>query len=497
MGPSVQRQAIDRHPDWPGLYADGSPDIFNGLTPLKSQMDFLADGTKYFMWGGEVRAGKTVALCWKLFSLAWSWPNNLIVLGRWHKEHLYESTLDTFRRCYPETKYPITYEGGKEPDHIKFPNGSKIMLVPLSDRKRWPGQELGAFGIDQAEQCTRETWTDLSRRLCRMTVPVQSHFGLGVSNFEANWDWARDMFVDKSSIEPDVRDQFGYMTNPHGENDHNIPPNYRNEQGGMLSPMERDRLILGIDHRNIGHVYPAWNEERHVRSFDLQTHVPLARYYVSYDYGREHPTAILLGAVDADGRHWIRAEQYANHTDIPDHEIAVHRLALETGFPLDKALFVAGWDVFAKKHDGRCIADEWSREFVWTPAPRRVHDRIERVSFLLRDQPDGKPGLVVHPDCVNLRHEMARYKYKDDGSGEVARETEHYRSDAADSLGYFALKAIEPSVPAKAKSSLLTPQSFEKMLAYQRRTGRRMGYWEPTREQPEPIWKRDDPESRR
>ena len=175
MGPIARRDKQPHHPEWSGLFEDGSLDLFGPHTPNPSQILFCNHPAKHVMWGGAVRGGKTWALWWAMVELAWAYPNNLLVVGRWVKDHLYNSTFATFKRLFPATAYPMKcHPNDEEPDEIRFPNGSKILLVPLSDRKRWPGAELGGFGIDQAEQCTRETWTDLARRVCLMSVPVES-----------------------------------------------------------------------------------------------------------------------------------------------------------------------------------------------------------------------------------------------------------------------------------------------------------------------------------
>jgi hypothetical protein len=219
------------------------------------------------------------------------------------------------------------------------------------------------------------------------------------------------------------------------------------------------------------------------------------RYIVSYDYGRNHPTAIMLGAVDRNGRIWIRAEHYARDMDVPEHEMAVQRLASEVGFPLDNAIFTAGWDIFNVKSNGACIANEWSGEFKWSSAPHSpgaIAARIEKTSTALSDKTDGNPGLYVHQDCVNLRYEVARYKYRDDGSGKPSPPTETYRDDAVDSLGILVESAMAPVAQAAPKSSVLTPQSYQKMLKLSR-PGRRFGYWIPVDGEPDPAtlpWKK-------
>lgn len=480
---------MNRHPKWLGLYEDGSVDIFNGYTPLESQAAFLNVQEKWVCWGGAVREGKTWALCWKLFALAWSYPGNLLVLGRWIKEHLYNSTLATFKRLYPSDKYPITYYPNEETtEEIRFPNKSKILLVPLADRKRWPGAELGGFGIDQLEQCTRETWTDLERRVCLMTVPHESHWGGGVANFEANWDWARDVFVDKIGLTENVKHLYKYLEFEVGQNDKNLPPGYREERIGSMSPLEADRLMRGIDHRKIGKIYKKWDETRHVKMFELDDLGP-CRYVVSYDYGREHPTAILLGAVDRNGRIWILAEHYEREMDVPDHEMAVQRLVSELNFPLSEAMFTAGWDIFSVKSNGKNIADEWSSAFKWDSAPHgpgAIQTRIERTSNCLADMTDGNPGVYVHPRCVNFRYEIARYKYRDDGSGMPAQQSDTYRTDACDAFGILCEKAMAAPAAAPVKSSILTPDSYKKMLKLSR-PGRRFGYWMPGAGDPDPA----------
>jgi hypothetical protein len=313
-----------------------------------------------------------------------------------------------------------------------------------------------------------------------MTVPHESHWGGGVANFEANWDWARDMFVEKIGLAYNVQHLYKYIEFEVGQNDKNLPPGYREERIGSMSPLEADRLMRGIDHRKIGKIYKKWDEARHVKLFELDD-LGECRTIVSYDYGRDHPTAILLGAVDKNGRIWIRAEHYERELDVPEHEMAVQRLVNDLNFPLKGSTFTAGWDIFNVKSDGTNIASEWSSEFPWGSAPHgpgAVATRIERVSNVLSDMTDGHPGLYVHPDCVNLRYEIARYKYRDDGSGVPARPSETYRDDAVDSCGCLIQAALTPSSEAAPKSSVMTPQSFQKMLKMSR-PGRRVGYWVP------------------
>ena len=493
-------------------------DLFNGWIPHASQRKFLESRSRYICFAGQVGPGKTTALCWKAFWLSMNYPRNLGYLGRWVEEHLYDTTLASWKECFPIEKFGniMRYIGGEtEPKGIEIaardPNNpellswdykSTIKLVPLSKSSRWPGGQLGFFAIDQAEQIPEvKTWTDLMRRLRRKNVPYADQHGFCTANYEANWDWMNELFnehkIENRTMPEEEASKFECIESLPEETDKNFGPGYRKEQMAVLPPLQAKTLIQGINVRTIGRVYKPWNEDVHVRNFEfeeVEKQYGGLSFVMGYDYGMEpDPTAVVFIGVDRQGRCWVRAEHIKTDTTIkddtltgkPGHETLIKDIAARIGFPIERSRFVSGWDSFGKRHTGLRIVDEWSRMFHWTPANCDNDAGIMRVLTLLTTCPkkmDGDendlPLLIVHKECEQLRYSMSYYKYSEDGSGKPAKKQVPGIKDVQDALRMAVMDAVTPHEPIPVKSSILTVKSYADIIK-RNKQGRREGFWVP------------------
>jgi len=494
-------------------------DLFNGLEPHPSQKKFLQSHSRFICFGGLVGPGKTSALCWKIFWLCVNYPRNFGFLSRWVEDHLWDTTLENWKELFPLEKYGdiMRYVGGDrqpdgieiaarhpdDPDVLSWDYKSVIKLVPLSNPKRFPGGQIGFYGVDQGEQVPdASTWTDLMRRMRRKNIPWVNQHGLMTANYEANFDWIQEMFIDHKvenrSMPPEEAAKFEFIEADPAETDANFGPAYRKEQLAVLPPLKAKTLIQGINVRTIGRVYKEWNEEVHVKNFEFQQVAEEyggLNYILAYDYGMSpDPTAVVFIGVDRAGRCWVRAEHVANDLTVkdntlgemkPGHETIVRDIAARIGFPLDRARFTAGWDVFGKRHTGLRICDEWGRDFPWQPANCDVDAGIMRVNTLLQTCPkrvDSEekdiPLLIIHTECEQAKYSFQYYKYADDGSGKPQKKQTPGIKDVADAIRMGVMEAITPRSPAPAKSSVLTAKTYDQIIKARKR-GRKEGFWIP------------------
>ena len=494
--------------------------LFRGWTPRPTQRRVLECQKRHIMVGGPVGPGKTAGVLWKIYWLCVNFPRNLFLIGRWVEEHLYETTIPSWKELFPEEEFGhvMRYLGGDkepygveiaardpaDPEKLSWDAKSEIRFVPLSIAKRLPGGQIGGFLVEQAEQVpTAETWANLARRMRRKCIPWANQHGLGTCNYEENIDWIIEMWIDGKIENRPLPDEFRANTEfieaPASETDANFGDQYRREQLAMLPPLKAKMLIEGIMVRNVGRVYKDWNEDIHVQSFEF-SEVAEQRggltFILAYDYGMSpDPTAILFMAVDGQERVWIRAEHVLTDTTVKDDEVAgkkgheaiVREIAERIGFPINRASFPSGWDVFGKQHTRLRIADEWSDDFVWHPANCDVQEGILRVSTLLVTRPKkvdnpeefDLPLLQMHPECENTRYAMASYRYADDGSGKPARKQTPGIKDTADALRYGCLDAVAPHAPKAEKSSILTPKAYDAITRANRKSGRKWAFWVP------------------
>ena len=450
--------------------------LWGTFKPNPTQKEAFDSDARYKCYAGKVGPGKTTWLCAEMFYLNIMVPNNLTVMGRWVKKDLWTSTCANWLELFPPADCPyLTYSSNlDELEWVKFPNGSVMHFVPLADRDKWPGSQLGAFAIDQLEQCQRETLTDLMRRLRRPKTPPHLLRGLATANYEKNWPVFREIFKYKRGIDPNVMladgrsvaDLFQLFTPEEGENEDNLRAGYYEEQRATLQPFERARLIEGKDLENVGMVFPEWSEEIHTAEFeieDLEKEGP-CRYVVSYDYGMKHPSAFHFGVVSQGGRRWYLGEHGGSMMRVATHQAALVALAEKLRFPLERAMYWAGWDIFNTKHE-EGIDSEWSAPFKWAMANRSKSFRREKMKEFLAPMPDGKPGMIVHKRCENLIHQMPRLFFDDDaartGEEKYARGTP---DDFYDSASYLLVGSLTPEAPKPVKNSYLTGSNWKKAM---------------------------------
>lgn len=191
-----------------------------------------------------------------------------------------------------------------------------------------------------------------------------------------------------------------------------LPPDVFDEQyGGEFTALS-------------GRVYADFAPATHVAALAPP---PGAVLYRGVDFGFTNPSCCLWAALDAQGRVLVLHELCRDGLTVED-------LAREVNGIDD------GWRAAAFK-PGKAWGDPASPGGIETlcrngihcvAADNRLSSGVDLVRTALRMRPDGKPGLMVNPRCVNLIRELENYTWEDGVSGRerVPRKGNDHALDA-------------------------------------------------------------------
>jgi phage terminase large subunit len=153
-----------------------------------------------------------------------------------------------------------------------------------------------------------------------------------------------------------------------------------------------------------GQFFTTWSRERHV--IPPIAEIPFDwRLWCALDYGFTHYTVVYLLAQSGDGDIYHLAEHAERGWLVERHAAAWNAVLGRHGVPRWRlAAFVAGADVFAKKHDGGTIADQYrAHGFTLTAANTdRINGAAEYLKRLGDVSAGIRPTLYVSESCPRL-----------------------------------------------------------------------------------------------
>jgi len=176
-----------------------------------------------------------------------------------------------------------------------------------------------------------------------------------------------------------------------------------------------------------GMIYPQFNEDTHVRTFDFQ---PAWRNWLAVDFGFVDPFVCLDIMIDQEDRVWVWREYMVSYLTNHDHSLALRNRENPGGYHID--------GVAADPRDPDGI-----NTLAWTlgSAHATPVDRVlgyEAIRRALKVRPDGLPGLMIHPRCSELIRQMKLLRYADSKEGHNSKQTQHdYDDHGPDALRYF------------------------------------------------------------
>lgn len=300
-----------------------------------------------------------------------------------------EAVEDLRREVLPGTPHDYRKQEGV----ITLPNGSRVVLGHFQherDIDNYLGLQYDGALIEESTQLTSRKIQDV--RTCVRTSKLgwrpriyhtTNPGGVGHSAFKAAFvePFRKGCEVATRFVPATVRDNAF------------VNPEYRQSLEALTGWIRRAWLDGDWDIA-AGQFFTTWRR-------DLHAVPPVAvladwRVWLTLDYGFTHFTAVYLLAQDNDGNIYAVDEHCERRWLVPRHAAAI-RSMLDRNHVGSHQLeaFVAGTDVFAKRHNGGTVADDYAAEgFKLTPANT---DRLNGAAEILSRLGDNEADPVIPP----------------------------------------------------------------------------------------------------
>jgi hypothetical protein len=390
----------------------------------------------------------------KILQWALKYPGILIWFGRKHYKHLMKNNWVLFTQIVPQDIWGYRIYGGRNPTNIVFPNKSEIAIVGFNDAASNLGGQPGAAFFEEVSEIDLEVWNYVEGRLRQPGIPDHSLIAVGVGNPRGHYPLYRKI-AKGEGVDDSVRANYVWFKSKEKfANKPNLPHRYYETMLASYPKELQDRFVMGSDDTHAGQIYPEFNREIHVQSFEWQPHwVP----YLGVDYGRTDPTAALFFGQDPrTGDVYQIAEHYRSWAQVHDHCQDMDEIANRVGWP--KSDDAVGKVIDNNTNDpgeGNKSIRQMFAENGWylQPSPGKRNSLapgIERVKNLLIPRAGGMPKFHIHPRCVKTIEEFWMYEWATPATPtETMTFKEKPRDDynhAMDALRYAV--AIMPAVAA-------------------------------------------------
>ena len=211
----------------------------------------------------------------------------------------------------------------------------------------------------------------------------------------------------------------------------------RQRYASLYSGVFFQRYILGLWVVAEGIIYDMFSEAKHVIS--SITSNPVAKYYVSCDYGTQNATVFLLWESGSDGKWYCIDEYYYSGRDESTQKT-------DNAYADDLEAFIAGRKIEAIVIDPSAasfIAELRERGHRIKKARNDVLDGIRFVGMLLNTE-----KIYFHRKCTNTIKEFNSYVWDTKASEKQGEDKPLKQHDhAMDAVRYFCYTIIYKSQP--------------------------------------------------
>ena len=430
--------------------------------PLPAQVG-LEDATeKYVLWGSRAGPGKSHGVRKWLYRRSLKTPNHESLLLRENWEQLEKTHIRAMQREVPLL-------GGEFANRTaKFPNGSVIDCGHMADSEavqRYLSTNYGAIVPEEAAlyPVDPDGVTPLAELTTRSRVEypdlkgeiVKPRFVCVTNPGGPSAQWLREMFIDHA---PDLErypklatayrpEQWVYLPAKLTDNPY-VPDDYEDVVLANLNATRYKQLAEGDWYAFSGQFFSQWHEGTHVQDWGTPSNVTWVR---SLDWGHNAPGCVLWWALLPDHRFYCRAElkfQRMDESEVAaaikkmDAMLGIRRIGYTVG---DPSVFnkTGATHRAASGFIGQSIGETLG--YYGIPIIGADNDRIngwKRCHSLLRLAPDGKPWMIVHPDCTYLRRSIASARSEPRDPDDVDTKSDDH---ALDSWRYFSLSRPSPS----------------------------------------------------
>ncbi len=372
---------------------------------LPKQGDFILSDAKETLFSSGVGGAKSVALCLKVVMRAASNPGAVEVLARRELESLYSTTYRTllYGAIAPPVLPPGSYREYKKDKLIKLHGGGIIMLRAAGDRSqdqtqyKSGGLEPTGYAIDQIEELTKDEYErNVLARVRNTAGGTMTNQVYAACNPGPPSHWLADRFGVLDSTP--VAGTRVIFTNPL-ENPY-LTPEYI-ETLNSLTGLQYQRLVLGKWVGSDKLVYPSWNRARHLRPVNG----PWKDAIIGIDDGYTAPMAALLWMQRSDGG-WYQIREF--YQQGLEESQRVGQIMELVKFAQQKGVTVSR--IASDPENPSLINAMAAKGLPAVPAKNNVAKGIARFRAMLQPMPNGEPGIIVDPSCVNTAKNMESYE---------------------------------------------------------------------------------------
>jgi len=444
------------------------------IKPLPSQEKYLnaIHLFEYVFFGGAAGPGKSYVLRWGMVELLVDWFQMYglkdVRVGLFCEDY---PTLKDRQITRIEREFPSWLGGLRDSKtegmayHIRPEyGGGVIALRNLDDPAKYASSEFAAIGVDEITKNDRQTFDDLRFRK-RWPGIEHSPFMAASNPGSKGHGWVKKLWIDRDFTGDDSNlnpDSFIFIPARAGENP-NLPKSYWDTLNS-LPPKMRQAMLEGNWSIFKGQIFTEFDQSIHVSSeFDYPLNQ--CQRFITYDWGYGKPGCALWIAVSPINklgirRAWVYREIYQAGKDPKEwaEEIQLYN-------KLDKAEFMTlPHDCFSTTRGEQTIAETFKsiiKTYIIAAPSLRKGSRIGGLALMhqwLNLQSDGRPGLYIHPRCVNLIRTLPDLVYSENEVEYWDDKSEDHAEDAL-RIGLLTLRlksGISGPVTPRPKAKVST-----------------------------------------
>jgi len=404
------------------------------------QTDFLAAPERDVLYGGQAGGGKSYSLIIDPLRYAHRPAHRALLLRKTLGElgELIDNTRELYPKAFPGAKY-------KEAKKTWiFPSGAKLYFGYLekdSDVYQYQGLSFSWIGFDELTHLPTEfAWNYLASRLRTTDSEIKCYMRSTTNPGGVGHSWVKKRYIDAAPSNT----AFEYGVNKRtGEKLHRkfIPARLKDnpylfndgDYQSMLETLpevERRRLLEGDWNINEGIAFPEFHRESHVIDpFQIPLHW---QRFKAVDYGYAAPSCCLWFAVDPnDGTILCYRELYAKGLTADALGQTMVEMEVDDATSIPGVLDTAAWN--RTGYTGPTIGQTLCKApylHKLRPADKnriagkiQIHERLKKVG-------EGRPGLQVFNNCINLIREMESLPLDKNKPEDVDTKAEDHAYDA-------------------------------------------------------------------
>jgi phage terminase large subunit len=333
---------------------------------------------------------------------------------------------------------------------VRFPNGSVFQFghcETTADAANYLSAEYDLILFDELVTFEELQFLMISSRARSNKPNVVPKVMAGTNPGGPQSHWVKSRFIDKNvdlDQYPDYRpEEWVFIPSKLDDNPY-LDASY--ERKLLNLPPEMRKAYRDGDWDIFpGQFFPEWRKSTHVAVLPIPD---TARWYRAIDWGFVKPGACLWVAMFPDGRAYVRHEWLPQRVVNSEQAKTIKAKTDEWGIKVLSS--VADTGMWTPDGDsGESPAETYARYGV--PLQQASKERPAgwaRLREWLRTAPDGKPWLMVHPDCPYLIRTLPSLVSDEHKPEDVDTDGEDH---AADALRYFVMGRPSPgSLASKA-----------------------------------------------